>query len=95
LKKSFLALGIVGILFVFSGVVSALQGDGLVGGSPMTGNPFWIYAGSGIAIVGAIIALVGFILGSRSRISTKTVEDETASKMEGESDAKSSSQTNK
>jgi hypothetical protein len=94
LKKSFLALRIVGILFVFSGVVSALQGDGLVGGSPMTGNPFWIYAGSGIAIVGAVIALVGFILGSRSRIPTKTV-DTTASKMDGESDSKSLFQTKK
>jgi hypothetical protein len=51
----------------------ALQGDGILMGSPMSGNSFWIYAGAGVVVVGVIMAALGFILGSRSRapVSTK------------------------
>lgn len=33
----------------------------------MTGVPFWIYAGSVIALVGAVIALLGFALATKSK----------------------------
>jgi hypothetical protein len=52
--------------------VFAFQGSGMIGGSSMTGVPFWIYAGSGIAIVGLILASLGFYMGSR-RSTPKTV----------------------
>lgn len=48
------------------GTVFALQGEGTIGGSSMSNNSFWIYAGSAIAIVGAIIAVVGGWTGSKS-----------------------------
>jgi hypothetical protein len=65
-KRSYLGVGIFGILLILFGTTFALQGDGMIGGSAMSGNPFWIYAGSGIAIVGLIIAGLGFAMGSRS-----------------------------
>jgi hypothetical protein len=33
----------------------------------MSGNPFWIYAGSAVAILGLIMAALGFYLGSRKQ----------------------------
>jgi ABC-type transport system involved in multi-copper enzyme maturation permease subunit len=95
LKRSFLAVGIVGILFILFGTVFALQGDGLIGGSAMTGNPFWIYAGSGVVVVGVILAVLGFVLGSRSRIPKKSAADETTPKMGGEPGTTSSTETKK
>jgi hypothetical protein len=67
LKGTYLGLGIFGILLILFGTVFALQGDGLVGGSSMTGVPFWIYAGSGIIVVGLVIAFAGFYLGSKKK----------------------------
>lgn len=40
------------------GVLFTLQGVGLVGGSPMTGDPFWAAAGPVIALVGLYLAVV-------------------------------------
>jgi hypothetical protein len=73
LKRSFLVLGIVGVLLILSGVVFALQGEGMIGGSVMSGNSFWIYAGSVVAAVGFVIAILGFYLGSRTRTSGRAV----------------------
>ena len=66
MKRSYLGIGIFGILLVLFGTTFALQGDNMIGGSVMSGNPFWIYAGSGIAVVGLIVAGLGFVMGSRS-----------------------------
>ena len=43
---------VIGLLFL-------LQGTGLVHGSPMTNNHFWIYAGALIAIVGVVVLTAG------------------------------------
>jgi hypothetical protein len=56
----------VGILLLLAGTVFAFQGNGTIKGSTMTGVPFWIYAGAGIAVLGLILAVVGFGLGARS-----------------------------
>jgi hypothetical protein len=72
LKTSFLALGIVGALFILFGIVFALQGDGMIGGSSMSGNSFWTYTGSVIAVVGLILAALGFSLGFKARTSSTT-----------------------
>ncbi len=71
MKGSYLGLGIFGILLIFFGTVFSLQGDGILGGSSMSGNPFWIYAGSVVAVVGLFIAIAGFYLGSKYRSSGK------------------------
>ncbi len=67
MKSSYVAVAIVGILMILFGTTFALQGDGMIGGSVMSGNPFWIYAGSAIAVAGLIVAALGFALGARSR----------------------------
>ena len=71
MKRSYLGIGIFGILLILFGTTFALQGDNMIGGSVMTGNPFWIYAGSAIAVVGLIVAALGFVMGSRSSNKTK------------------------
>jgi uncharacterized membrane protein len=51
---------VVGILFLLAGIVFALQGaTGVGGGSSMDNNPFWVYAGAVIAIIGAALVVVG------------------------------------
>ncbi|MGP8124952.1 MAG: hypothetical protein ACLQEQ_03670 [Nitrososphaerales archaeon] len=67
MKEYSVAALVVGILMLIFGIVFALQGEGTIGGSTMSNNPFWIYAGSAIAIVGVVIAVVGCRTGSRSR----------------------------
>jgi hypothetical protein len=53
-------LVIVGILLLLAGITFALQGAyGIGGGSSMDNNPFWIYAGAVVAVIGAALAVVG------------------------------------
>jgi len=57
---------VVGILMLIFGIVFALQGKGTIGGSAMSNNSFWIYAGMVIAIVGVAISVLGAWTGSKS-----------------------------
>jgi len=66
MKRYSIAALVVGILMLIFGTVFALQGEGTIGGSAMSNNSFWIYAGAAIAIVGVVIAVVGGWTGSRS-----------------------------
>jgi len=77
MKKSYLALGTIGILFILFGTIFALQGNGNIGGSAMSGNSFWIYAGSGVVVVGSIMAFLGFNFGTRKRTSVSAEMKET------------------
>jgi hypothetical protein len=65
MRSSFLGLGILGIVLLLMGAVFALQGYGIIGGSSMTGSPFWLYTGSVIAVIGIVLAVLGFVFGSR------------------------------
>jgi hypothetical protein len=49
----------VGLLAVIAGVIFALQGFGVLGGSVMSGSSLWAVLGPIIAIAGLIIAAVG------------------------------------
>ena len=51
-------IGVGGVVTVL-GLLFLLQGTGLVHGSPMTNDHFWIYAGALIAIVGVALLAVG------------------------------------
>ncbi|MDT5154046.1 MAG: hypothetical protein QOI01_5779 [Mycobacterium sp.] len=51
-----LGLGVIVTLF---GVLFALQGFGVVGGSPMSGTTTWSVLGPIIALVGIAIAVLG------------------------------------
>lgn len=53
------AMVIVGILLVLVGVVFALQGDGVIGGSMMSGNSTYIYVGAIVVIIGVIVLALG------------------------------------
>jgi hypothetical protein len=48
-------LRIAGALLVATGAVWTLQGVGMLGGSPMTGDRTW-------AVVGPVVAVVGLVL---------------------------------
>ena len=75
MKRSYVGIGIFGILLILFGITFALQGDGMIGGSVMSGNSFWIYAGSAIAIVGLIVAGLGFAMGSRSSTKMEKMQE--------------------
>jgi hypothetical protein len=57
MKKGLLVA--VGALLTIAGVVFALQGFNVVGGSAMSGNSLWKVLGPLIAVAGLIIAAVG------------------------------------
>jgi hypothetical protein len=48
-----------GGLITLAGVIFALQGAGVIGGSNMSGVTLWAVAGPVIAVVGLVIAAVG------------------------------------
>lgn len=65
-------LVIVGILLLLAGIVFSLQGANVIGGSAlMSGNPTYIYVGIAVAIIGIVIAALGFRSGG-SRASAAT-----------------------
>ena len=66
MKRSVTAGLVLGILLVIFGSVFALQGDGVLGGSAMSNNSFWLYAGSVIAVIGVVIAGLALWMGSKS-----------------------------
>lgn len=55
-------LGIVGIVVAAFGVLFALQGFGLVSGSPMSNTTKWSVLGPIIALIGVAIAFGGWRL---------------------------------
>ena len=57
MKNGFLV--VVGVLVALAGLVFALQGFGVLGGSAMSGSSVWAILGPLIAIAGLIIATVG------------------------------------
>ncbi|MDY6999858.1 MAG: hypothetical protein SW019_24980 [Actinomycetota bacterium] len=53
----------LGVLVALSGTLFALQGFGLVGGSPMTGTTTWSIAGPIIAAAGIGLVYAGWRVG--------------------------------
>jgi hypothetical protein len=58
IMRSVMLVG-VGVLITLAGVIFALQGVGVLGGSVMSGVTFWAVAGPVIALVGLAIAVIG------------------------------------
>ena len=46
---------VIGAIATVAGIVFALQGFGVLGGSSMTGSHFWAGAGPAIAVAGIIL----------------------------------------
>lgn len=51
-----IALIVVGLFLAAMGALWALQGVGLVGGSPMTGQTKWLYIGIVVLLAGIALA---------------------------------------
>ena len=49
----------VGVVLTIAGVIWALQGFGVIGGSFMSGNSVWAIIGPIVAAVGLILAVIG------------------------------------
>lgn len=54
-----LPLLIVGVVLLLLGLLWALQGAGLVGGSFMTGQRMWLVIGIVVAVVGLVLGYLG------------------------------------
>ncbi len=65
MKALRIIVNIVAVFFLLSGALWALQGQGLVGGSPMTGNSEWIRNG---LITMAICAVVLFVVNRKKKV---------------------------
>ena len=52
------AMRVGGVVCVLVGVVWLLQGANVLGGSRMTGDPFWLWMGVVVAVVGVALVLV-------------------------------------
>lgn len=50
----------VGLVMVLLGLLWAGQGFGWIHGSPMTGETLWAVVGPIVALVGLLLAVVGF-----------------------------------
>jgi hypothetical protein len=60
-------LGIGGVFVALCGLLFALQGFGVVGGSPMSNTTTWSILGPIILLVGVGIALAGWRVGRSAR----------------------------
>jgi len=57
---------IVGVLLFLMGIIFALQGANILGGSAlMSGNPKYIYVGTVIALVGVVFVFAGVWMKAR------------------------------
>jgi hypothetical protein len=57
----------VGTVVTIAGVIFALQGVGVIGGSSMSGTTLWAVLGPLVALAGIAIATAGLWLGRVSR----------------------------
>jgi hypothetical protein len=49
-----------GVIFVLLGAVWLLQGANIIGGSRMSGSPFWFGMGAVLVVAGAVLVYRGF-----------------------------------
>ena len=54
-----IAIGVLGVIVALFGLLFALQGFGVVGGSPMSNTTTWSILGPIIALIGIALAFAG------------------------------------
>jgi hypothetical protein len=54
-----IAIGVLGVIVALFGLLFALQGFGVVGGSPMSNTTTWSILGPIIALIGIALAVAG------------------------------------
>jgi amino acid transporter len=55
-----IAIGVLGVIVALFGLLWALQGFGVVGGSPMSNTTTWSIIGPIVALIGIALAFAGF-----------------------------------
>jgi hypothetical protein len=55
-----IAIGVIGVVVSLFGLLWALQGFGVVGGSPMSNTVTWSIIGPIVALIGIALAVGGF-----------------------------------
>lgn len=55
-----IAIAVIGVIIALFGLLWALQGFGVVGGSPMSNTTTWSILGPIIALIGIAIAFAGW-----------------------------------
>jgi hypothetical protein len=55
-----IAIGVLGVIVALFGLLWALQGFGVVGGSPMSNTTTWSFIGPIVALIGIALAFAGF-----------------------------------
>ena len=74
-------LGVIGVVVLLLGIVFALQGANVIGGSSvMSGDSTYIYVGGIVAVVGLIILVRGMKSGGSSTPSTQAATSKPAAK---------------
>ena len=55
-----IAMGVLGVIVALFGLLWALQGFGVIGGSPMSNTTTWSIIGAIVALIGIALAVAGF-----------------------------------
>jgi len=58
---------VIGIILVLLGLVWALQGFNVIGGSAMSGSSLWAIVGPIVLLIGVVLIVIGFVRGRRRR----------------------------
>jgi hypothetical protein len=66
-----IALIVLALLCLLTGVVWILQGINILPGSFMTGQIVWAYAGGATALVGGVLLWIALRIGRRARTNPK------------------------
>ena len=60
MNRAFIATFVIGLILAFFGVVWALQGFGVLLGSPMSNTTTWSVIGPITALIGVVIAVLSW-----------------------------------
>lgn len=60
MRRTFVATCAFGVILAFFGLIWALQGFGVLGGSPMSNTTTWSVIGPITVLIGAVIAVVSW-----------------------------------
>jgi len=60
MRRTFVATFTVGLILLLFGLIWALQGFGVLGGSPMSNTTTWSITGPITALIGIVIAVVSW-----------------------------------
>ena len=60
MRRTFVATFTVGLILALFGLIWALQGFGVLGGSPMSNTTTWSITGPITALIGIVVAVVSW-----------------------------------